>query len=353
MENTDRYDYLLQSCTYNDKYRFVDQNSCLVYDKFFLKMWENDMYQLQGATKRTFIHFVPPEPLTRLECSVRILYCCGCAERACERRILPTLIIYPQQVINVAIINDQAVGILATSVGSWPWWIWLLIALGLILLLCLLPLLLLLYSQLCMHKRKVSDSKAIVPQPLPAKASNILVRAKEMEENGASERPSVLPQPSPPQPPPPPPLPTRIFGISSDSPSESIRSTASQSHIAVIRQQQPRMSWADRSIRSEIEPRPTLERHIATHNLESVTEKRVDLGKCEEAIGLGSKFPSSRDEYYIRQIDPKKTVHQQTTCEEKFFKKRDRQNRMVEEGYDRAQLTYTTPERHFAHSEIV
>ncbi|CAG9541107.1 unnamed protein product [Cercopithifilaria johnstoni] len=347
MADTDRYDYLLQSCTYNDKYRFVDQNSCLVCDKFFLQMWENDMYRLQGATKRTFIHFVPPEPLTRLECRVRVLHCCGCAERACERKILPILITYPQQVINLAIINGQAAEIFDTSVANWPKWIWLLIVLGLILLLCLLPLLLLICSQLYMSKRKVSDPKAIVPRSTPI--SNILVRTKEMEGDGASERPSVLPLPPPPLPPS-----TRIFRSPADSPSESIHSTASQSRTAVIiRQQQPRTSWADRSFRNEIESRPKLGRHMGTCHLESVIEERRDLGKYEEATGSGSKFQSSPDEYYIDQVSPEKAIHQQTACEEKFFKKSDRQNRMLEEGYDCAQLTYTTPEKHFFHSEIV
>ncbi|VDM10922.1 unnamed protein product [Wuchereria bancrofti] len=26
MDNTDRYDYLIQSCTYNNKYHFIDEN---------------------------------------------------------------------------------------------------------------------------------------------------------------------------------------------------------------------------------------------------------------------------------------------------------------------------------------
>uniref|UniRef100_A0A0R3S2C0 ZP domain-containing protein n=1 Tax=Elaeophora elaphi TaxID=1147741 RepID=A0A0R3S2C0_9BILA len=341
MIDTGRYDYLLQSCTYNDKYRFVDQNSCLVCDKFFLQMWESDMYRLHGATKRTFIHFMPPEPLTRLECSVRILHCCGCAERACERKILPTLITYPQQVVNLAITNNQAV--LATSVASWPWWIWLLIVLGLILLLCLLPLLLLLCSQLRMRRRKASDSKAIIPRSTPATAPNILVREKEMEANGASGRRSVLPPPS-----------THIIRTPSDSPSESVHSTASQSRAAVvIRQQQPCTSWADRSIRNKIESRSMSDRHMGTRHLENAIDKHGDLGKYGEATVSGSKFPFSRDEHYIGHGGHEEIVHQQTTCEEKFFKKSDHQNRMLEEGYDRAQLTYTIPKRHFSRSEIV
>uniref|UniRef100_A0A1I8E8J7 ZP domain-containing protein n=2 Tax=Wuchereria bancrofti TaxID=6293 RepID=A0A1I8E8J7_WUCBA len=338
MDNTDRYDYLIQSCTYNNKYHFIDENSCLACDKFFLQMWENDMYRLESALKRTFIHFMPPEPLARLECSVRILHCCGCAERACERKILSVLVTYPHQVVNLAVINEQEVGILATSAASWRWWIWFLILLGLILLLCLLPLFLLLCSQLRMRRRKISDSKAAVPPLNSAKVSNILVRAKEMETNGTSEdnlrRPSVLP---------PPPPSTRIFRTSSDSSCEIAHSTASQSRIAVvIRQQQPRTSWAESTMRDEMESRPTL-----GPQMERVTE---EFG---EVTGLGSKFQSSPDKQHIAQFDPERAVHQQTACEEKFFKKSGRQNETLEEGYDRAQLTYTTPKRHFFHSEVV
>ncbi|EJW77914.1 hypothetical protein WUBG_11174 [Wuchereria bancrofti] len=301
-------------------------------------MWENDMYRLESALKRTFIHFMPPEPLARLECSVRILHCCGCAERACERKILSVLVTYPHQVVNLAVINEQEVGILATSAASWRWWIWFLILLGLILLLCLLPLFLLLCSQLRMRRRKISDSKAAVPPLNSAKVSNILVRAKEMETNGTSEdnlrRPSVLP---------PPPPSTRIFRTSSDSSCEIAHSTASQSRIAVvIRQQQPRTSWAESTMRDEMESRPTL-----GPQMERVTE---EFG---EVTGLGSKFQSSPDKQHIAQFDPERAVHQQTACEEKFFKKSGRQNETLEEGYDRAQLTYTTPKRHFFHSEVV
>ncbi|EFO26458.2 hypothetical protein LOAG_02029 [Loa loa] len=345
MANTDQYDYLIQSCTYNNKYRFVDQNSCLVCDKFFLQMWENDMYQLEGATKRTFIHFMPPEPLTRLECNMRILHCCGCAERACERKILPALVTYPQKAINLAVINEQATGIFATSAASWPWWIWLLILLGVILLLCLLPLLLLLCSQLRIRNGKISDSKDTVPQSNSAKVSNILVRTKEMEGSGASEKslrkPSVLP----------PPPSTRIFRTPSDSPSEIAHSTASQSRISfVIKQQQPHTSWAESITRNKMESRPTLGRHMETRHLESVIEECGDVGKYEKVTGSESKFRSSPNKYHIGQLDPERVMHQQTTCEEKFFRKSNRQNEMLEEGYDYAQLTYITPERYFFHS---
>lgn len=235
--------------------------------------------------------------------------------------------------IKLTVINEQGVGT-ATSVAGWPWWIWLLIVLGLILLLCLLPLLLLLWSRLRVHGRKVSDSNATVSRPTPAKVSNILARTKEMEANGVSEeslrRPSVLP----------PPASTRIFRIPSDSPTASAHSTASQSRIAVVRQQESRTPWAERTIRSETESRSTLGRRIGARHLESVIEERGDVDKYEETTESGSKFQPA--------------IHQQTTCEEKFFKRSDRQNRMFEEGYDRAQLTYTTtPGRHFSHSEVV
>ncbi|VDO30634.1 unnamed protein product [Onchocerca flexuosa] len=359
MTNTDRYDYLLQFCTYNDKYHFVDQNSCLVCDKFFKQMWENDMYRLQGAVKRTIIHFNPPEPLASIQCSVRMLQCCGCAERACERKILPVLVTYPQQVINLGIVNDKIAGIFANSITSWPWWIWFLIFLALILFLCLLPLFLLLFSQLFKHKRKVVDSKSLVLPPTPTKASNILVRAKEMEANGAPEknlrRPSVLPPPS-----------TRIFRTPSDSPSERAYSTASHSRTAVvIKQQQPRTSWTERTIQNEIESRPTLERHIGgTRRLGRVVEECSDVGEYQRFMGSGIEFQSNTDKYHVDRIDPEKAahsaiseppriVHQQTTCEEIFFKKKDCQKELLEEGYDRAQLTYNVPTKGFSHSEVV
>uniref|UniRef100_A0A915Q204 Uncharacterized protein n=1 Tax=Setaria digitata TaxID=48799 RepID=A0A915Q204_9BILA len=357
MTDTDRYDYLLQFCTYNDKYRFVDQNSCLVCDKFFQQMWENDMYRLQGTTKRTIIHFMPPESLARLECSVRILQCCGCAERACERNILPTLVTYPQQVINLAIINERAVGFFGTSLIRWPWWIWLLIFLGLILLLCLLPLFLLLCSQLWVHKRKIRDSKEAVLRPTPPKAPSILVRAKELETSGVSvesSRPTV-----------PPPPPTKIFCTQSGSPSESVHSFASYSRVAVVKQRQPPMFWEEGTIRSAAEPKPTLEqRRITERHSERVIEEWGEVDEYHDYPGSGSKFHFGTDEYHIGQMNSEKAVHhsvsgpsqmlhQQTTCEEKFFKRSERQKGMLEEGYDRIQFTYVAPALHVSHSEVV
>ncbi|VDN04464.1 unnamed protein product [Thelazia callipaeda] len=368
MTGTDQYDYLLELCTYNDKYHFVDQNSCLVFDDFFQQMWENDRYRLQGAQKRTFIHFISPEPLVRLQCNVRVLQCCGCAERACERNIGSSTLFYPQQVINLAISNEPSRGALGGSMDTWPWWIWLLLILALVLLLCLIPLLIFLCSRLCKRKQKVVGSKAMAEQQASIPTPQILARSQEMNTNAAKK---------------PAPQTTKIFRRLSDSPTESLHSTASQSRVATVIRQQPRVAtthWAKSTSDMEMARKPVQEKQTPDiHHLHQVIDESTEVRSHHEvrereggyrsptiAVADTAAAASIRERqddfnesnteqkashYYGR--DALRLMHQQTTSEEKFFKKNDRQRGLVEEGYDRAQYTYTTPATHFSHSELV
>lgn len=265
---------------------------------------------------------------------------------ACARRMLSPWVAYPQQVVNIAVINEQAV---ECFVDSWPWWIWLLIVLGFILFLCLLLTLLSLCFQLRMRKRKVTDSKSRVPPPNSVESSNILFRAKEMEANGALEEslggPSKQPRPSPSS--------TQIFRIPSNLSPEIADSTASQSRIEAVarRQQQPYNSCPKGILRNKMDRRYTLRPQVRTRHLESVVE---EYDKYKGATESRSKFRTTPPvQLHTGQLDSERMVHQQTTCEEKFFQKSNRENGMLEEGYDYAQLTYTVPERYFFHSEIV
>ncbi|KAK0397303.1 hypothetical protein QR680_002074 [Steinernema hermaphroditum] len=86
--DTQSHDYLLQHCLYNGQSRFIDNYGCFLGDRIFVKKWETTQYNIPGAIKRTIIHFVPKEPVVHIECRIKIIECCGCAEQACERKPL-------------------------------------------------------------------------------------------------------------------------------------------------------------------------------------------------------------------------------------------------------------------------
>ncbi|VDN58738.1 unnamed protein product [Dracunculus medinensis] len=108
MDQTDQYDYLIQRCSYNNKYYFIDDNSCLIVNEYFIQKWETDhYYEYPGSIKRTIIHFIAPEELSYLHCQIKHIQCCGCAERACEFNILPLLENYHYNNINIEMIGNS------------------------------------------------------------------------------------------------------------------------------------------------------------------------------------------------------------------------------------------------------
>ncbi|TMS36870.1 hypothetical protein L596_003940 [Steinernema carpocapsae] len=174
---THRFDYLIQQCLYNGRSRFIDNSGCFSGDGIFIKKWETTQYNIPRAVKRTIVHFVPQEPVIYIECLVKIIECCGCAEQACERRPLlsmfnqykETLVLSTRTSgVGVGIPGNQDLvgpgsGQRNTSSGI-PWWVWLL--LGLLLLL----LLLLLFCAICFWCKKCGKTKkegAVVQKPLP------------------------------------------------------------------------------------------------------------------------------------------------------------------------------------------
>ncbi|KAI6241600.1 hypothetical protein M3Y99_00320200 [Aphelenchoides fujianensis] len=161
MGNTDEYDYVIESCTFNSRLNFIDNFGCLRKDNVFIQKWETSQYTQRGALKRTLIHFLANEPIIHFECQVKIIHCGGCAEQSCERR--PTYTYYPTY--DMPLSCSYPVGPPPPPIppgppvyppfgyqagggcsGWWsgggitcvPWWLWLIFLILLLLLLCCL-----------------------------------------------------------------------------------------------------------------------------------------------------------------------------------------------------------------------
>ncbi|VDK48731.1 unnamed protein product [Anisakis simplex] len=264
MDQTDKFDYLIEECSYNNKYNFINSDSvvdnnldekyfsCLVCDKYFQRKWETDQYQYAGAAKRTVVHFYAPEPLDNIACRFRVIQCCGCAEgfikytnkaikiinssllqRACERNVWPFIKHFQQHVINVNLIPSSA---LTLSVSEWPWWIWLLIALALLLLLCLLLIPLLLFC--CKDKLRKKTTAATSQHVEQQQKQEAIVR-KDGEvsilPSSTATRPKTISSEDRAKK-------RIIYRTPSESPSESAQSNASHSRNALMIRQHNRSS---------------------------------------------------------------------------------------------------------------
>ena len=154
MGNTDRYDYVIERCVYNDRISFLDNYGCLRRDDIFLQKWETNDYTLPGALKRTLVHFIASEPIVQFRCDMKIIECCGCAEESCERQPqisyfpvydMPLYCSFPTNP-NIIVPPPRPGGYggmpwYQRNYGFWsgiPWWLWLLLLLLLLLLLALL-----------------------------------------------------------------------------------------------------------------------------------------------------------------------------------------------------------------------
>uniref|UniRef100_A0A915BA65 Uncharacterized protein n=1 Tax=Parascaris univalens TaxID=6257 RepID=A0A915BA65_PARUN len=374
MDQTDRYDYLIQHCSYNNKYNFIDKNSCLVCDSNFQRKWENDEYQYAGVGKRTIVHFLAPEPLQNIECSVRVIKCCGCAERACVRNVLPIIGQFQQQVVNINLLNaiPESFGSFIYSPSSLPWWAWLLIALAILLLLCLLLLPLLYFC--CKDKfRKRGVEKGVQPKQNGQRAAvrrdgEISMIPAPTISRGTQD---VIREPRR----------EPAFRTPSESPSESAHSSASQSRSAVIVRQQPSTHPStSHDTKQGVATSKVLRgdfRQEETHFQRQLAHEKARAH--DHYAHAGSHY----DEQQASHIDTQRGLHnaaghittpshpvaqskvefaqeaqtaacgtrKRSTSQERFFQKNDRQRGLFEEGYDQAQCTFTT--RRDARSEIV
>ncbi|KAL6723769.1 hypothetical protein Aduo_018739 [Ancylostoma duodenale] len=111
---------------------------CVLCGDGILSSIETEQYARAGAVKRTLVHFVAKEEVVNIACNIRVLDCCGCAERSCERH--PPLLMYP------GVTHSLVYPVVITKGSSFPLWLLILLIVLLILLLlclcCLIPFLL-------------------------------------------------------------------------------------------------------------------------------------------------------------------------------------------------------------------
>uniref|UniRef100_A0A0N5AYL3 ZP domain-containing protein n=1 Tax=Syphacia muris TaxID=451379 RepID=A0A0N5AYL3_9BILA len=285
MDQTDMYDYLIERCTYNGKYHFIDHNSlrkqyifsCLIPNQYFIQKWENDAYGYPGVSKRTLVHFYAPEPLDAIECRVKVIQCCACAEleccyftvtfqRACGKDVSHVIEQCPQQVVIVQTNKPNTVALDPTNpqivetqktATTLPWWIWIVLAILLLLLLCccLTCLFYWLYFKRGKASKKnattspipslhaKSDEKltddqqffdALPQKPIPSDptsspAPNAIVAAKQLPKKPhRHRRPDMLAENK-----------ARMYYTPSESPTDSVHSSISKSRSAFKMLQKP------------------------------------------------------------------------------------------------------------------
>lgn len=287
---------------------------------------------------------------------------------------MPYIHAYPQQIVHLTIVNQTPVpvGLLGVSVAGWPWWFWLLIGLPLLLLLCLIPLLFF----LCARRRKVADTESIKKQKMKtAKQTQTVTtttsskRLRETANDETSREPTVRDHSAHHD--------QTIYRTPSESPSGSVQSTTSHSRSALVVKQKkaPQTEWVNSADReygiSETirrEERSRAERVVRTarcHDREGQTDDfrppsglsaRAQSRGYQESTESAARFSGQEDSAHVdllQAVVEPRHCHQQTTSEEKFYKKSDRRGDVVEEGYDQALLSYSSQAQHYSHSAIV
>uniref|UniRef100_A0A0K0DZR3 ZP domain-containing protein n=1 Tax=Strongyloides stercoralis TaxID=6248 RepID=A0A0K0DZR3_STRER len=182
LSQSQHYDYVIESCVYNNKTTFIGNNGCINADKTFVDKWETTDYGFPNSLKRTLIHFIAPESTLYVHCLVRLIECCSCAEKSCENPTgynyypytpyqlimsIPTTIIPPSKEPPIDSFNSPALTSFIpqrfpvekkeTKTNLWDqWWFWLLLILAFLLLFCL-PCLLGLF--LYYRKKQVEKGK--------------------------------------------------------------------------------------------------------------------------------------------------------------------------------------------------
>ncbi|VDO84449.1 unnamed protein product [Heligmosomoides polygyrus] len=130
MSNVQQQDYIVETCTMNGK-PFIDSYGCVLCGDGILTSIETEQYARVGAVKRTLVHFIAKQEFVNIACNIRVLTCCGCAERSCERH--PVLAMIPS-------VSHTLVYPVVIPVKHSYFPLWLLILLLVLLLICLLAL---------------------------------------------------------------------------------------------------------------------------------------------------------------------------------------------------------------------
>uniref|UniRef100_A0A0K0G4K2 ZP domain-containing protein n=1 Tax=Strongyloides venezuelensis TaxID=75913 RepID=A0A0K0G4K2_STRVS len=185
LSQSQHYDYVIESCVYNNKTTFISNNGCIIADKIFVDKWETTDYGYPNSLKRTLIHFIAPEPTLYIHCLLRLIECCSCAEKSCENpngynyypytpyqliMSIPKLNISPS--VPPSSLGDfnapaftslmpQRLPVEKSDTSIWnQWWIWLIIILAVLLLFCL-PCLLAFYFLLKKGQAEKNKDKII------------------------------------------------------------------------------------------------------------------------------------------------------------------------------------------------
>ncbi|CEF71125.1 Hypothetical protein SRAE_X000045200 [Strongyloides ratti] len=183
LSQSQHYDYVIESCVYNNKTTFISNNGCINADKIFIDKWETTDYGFPNSLKRTLIHFISPESSLYVHCLLRLIECCSCAEKSCENSSGYNYYPYtPYQLImsippTISPPTAETPPLLPSFTGPafsniipqqlpieknntttlWDqWWFWLLLVLAFLLLFCL-PCLLALF--LLYRKKKIKERK--------------------------------------------------------------------------------------------------------------------------------------------------------------------------------------------------
>ncbi|CAK5080365.1 unnamed protein product [Meloidogyne enterolobii] len=80
-----RWDVLVESCTCNGIFQFLQGGGCFRRDNF----WLNKNEWRSETNKYIVVHFVAPQTLLKFDCQTLVVKCCGCCDNACGR--LPLL----------------------------------------------------------------------------------------------------------------------------------------------------------------------------------------------------------------------------------------------------------------------
>ncbi|KAK6032788.1 hypothetical protein OSTOST_01011 [Ostertagia ostertagi] len=131
--------FLLRECALEQL--IVDKFRCVLCGDGILTSIETEHYARAGALKRTLVHFIAKDPIVNIACNIRVLSCCGCAERSCERHPVLTMIPYVSHSLICPVAAAPALPPVVAARPSTSYFpLWLLLLLLLLLLLCCLAL---------------------------------------------------------------------------------------------------------------------------------------------------------------------------------------------------------------------
>ncbi|CAK5083156.1 unnamed protein product [Meloidogyne enterolobii] len=71
-----RWDVLVESCTCNGVFQFLQGGGCFRRDNF----WLNKNEWRSETNKYIVVHFVAPQTLLKFDCQTLVVKCCGCCD---------------------------------------------------------------------------------------------------------------------------------------------------------------------------------------------------------------------------------------------------------------------------------